>query len=65
MGDGSRDEPVHEPALPNGLRVDNGRATGVELESGVEIDADIVVSNADSAATYRHLVPASARRRRE
>ena len=31
--------------------------------SGETIDADIVVSNADSAWTYRHLLPASARSR--
>lgn len=45
------------------IRVDGGRATGVELGSGETLDADIVVSNADSAWTYRHLVPAVARRR--
>jgi phytoene desaturase len=39
------------------IRVENGRAVGVELESGVTLDADVVVSNADSAATYRYLVP--------
>jgi len=39
------------------IRLDGDRATGVELESGETIDADIVVSNADSAATYRYLVP--------
>jgi phytoene desaturase len=39
------------------------RASGVRLESGEEISADVVVSNADSAWTYRHLVPAKARRR--
>jgi len=39
------------------------RATGVRLASGETIAADIVVSNADSAWTYRHLVPAAARRR--
>ena len=32
------------------------RATGVRLESGETIAADVVVSNADSAWTYRHLV---------
>ncbi len=37
--------------------IDNNRATGVELESGERLEADIVVSNADSAATYRYLVP--------
>lgn len=45
------------------ILVDQGRATGVRLASGEEIAADIVVSNADSAWTYRHLVPAHARRR--
>jgi len=43
--------------------VENGAAKGVRLSSGETIAADIVVSNADSAWTYRHLVPASARRR--
>ncbi len=38
------------------IRVENGRARGVVLASGESIDADIVVSNADSAWTYRHLV---------
>jgi len=32
------------------------RATGVLLDSGETIAADVVVSNADSAWTYRHLV---------
>lgn len=39
------------------------RATGVRLRSGETLDADIVVSNADAAWTYRHLLPASARKR--
>jgi phytoene desaturase len=38
-------------------------AVGVRLASGGTIAADIVVSNADSAWTYRHLLPPSARRR--
>lgn len=38
-------------------------AIGVRLVSGEEINADIVVSNADAAWTYRYLVPAAARRR--
>ncbi|NBB82334.1 MAG: phytoene desaturase [Alphaproteobacteria bacterium] len=45
------------------IRVDGGRATGVHLASGETIDADIVVSNADSAWTYRHLIPAEHRKR--
>ncbi len=43
--------------------VENGAAKGVRLEGGETITADIVVSNADSAWTYRRLLPASARRR--
>jgi phytoene desaturase len=39
------------------------RATGVALASGETLAADIVVSNADSAATYRDMVPAALRRR--
>jgi phytoene desaturase len=38
-------------------------ATGVRLASGGEIASDIVVSNADSAWTYRYLLPSAARRR--
>jgi len=38
-------------------------ATGVRLESGETIPADVVVSNADAAFTYKHLVPARYRRR--
>ena len=34
----------------------SSRATGVQLESGEHMPADIVVSNADAAWTYRHLV---------
>jgi phytoene desaturase len=43
--------------------VRDGAACGVKLVSGEIIGADIVVSNADSAWTYRHLMPASARSR--
>jgi phytoene desaturase len=43
--------------------VEDGAACGVRLVSGETIDADVVVSNADSAWTYRHLLPASARSR--
>ncbi len=38
------------------IRIENGRAMGVELADGTNIDADIVVSNADSASTYLRLV---------
>jgi phytoene desaturase len=39
------------------------RATGIRLSSGEELRSDIVVSNADSAATYGELVPETLRRR--
>ena len=45
------------------ILIDDGVARGVRLEDGATIDADLVVSNADSAALYRHLVPARWRRR--
>jgi phytoene desaturase len=38
-------------------------ATGVRLAGGERIDADVVVSNADSAWTYARLLPPEARRR--
>ncbi len=45
------------------IEVENGVAKGVSLKSGERIPADIVVSNADAAFTYKTLVPASARKR--
>ena len=45
------------------ILVENGRARGVALGDGETISADVVVSNADSAWTYRHLLPSAARRR--
>ncbi len=39
------------------------RATGVRLRNGEAIEADLVISNADAAWTYRHLLPENARRR--
>ncbi len=45
------------------ILVEGGRAIGVELGSGERLAADIVVSNADSAATYRHLLAPEHRRR--
>ena len=38
------------------ILVEKGRATGVRLRGGEVVQADLVVSNADSAWTYRHLV---------
>jgi phytoene dehydrogenase-like protein len=43
-----------------GIRVQDGRARGVTLEDGAEIDAGIVVSNADPRRTFLGLVPQDA-----
>lgn len=45
------------------ITVEGGAATGVRLASGETLPADIVVSNADAAWTYKHLLPAEVRRR--
>jgi phytoene desaturase len=45
------------------ITVEGRRATGVRLTSGEVIPADVVVSNADAAWTYRRLVPAALRHR--
>ena len=45
------------------ITVADGRATGVELADGERVAADVVVSNADSAWTYRHLLAPEHRRR--
>jgi phytoene desaturase len=44
------------------ITLDGRRATGVRLASGEILSADVVVSNADAAWTYRYLLPKSARR---
>ncbi len=43
--------------------VEDRRAKGVMLQSGEELGADIVVSNADVATTYQSLVPSAVKRR--
>ncbi|WP_336485378.1 phytoene desaturase [Methylobacterium nigriterrae] len=45
------------------ILVEEGRATGVRLAGGERIAAEIVVSNADSAHTYSHLLAGAGRRR--
>ena len=45
------------------ILVEGGAAKGVRLKSGEIVRSDIVVSNADSAYTYKHLVPSAHRRR--
>ncbi len=51
-----RHVPVRCNAPVTRIRVEAGRARGVELQTGEYLPADIVVSNADSAWTYRYLV---------
>lgn len=45
------------------ITLDGRRVTGVELADGERIAADIVVSNADTGFTYKHLLPAEVRGR--
>ncbi len=45
------------------ITVASGEATGVRLQGGEVLPADIVVSNADAAFTYGKLLPAATRRR--
>ena len=46
------------------ILVEGGRAAGVRLRDGETVAAEVVVSNADSAATYRYLLPEHVRPRR-
>lgn len=59
---GDRGVPVRCNADVKRILVEDGRAAGVELRNGERIAADIVVSNADAAWTYKHLVPDAPRR---
>ncbi|EED35144.1 phytoene dehydrogenase [Luminiphilus syltensis NOR5-1B] len=45
------------------ILIDDGKAVGVRLQSGDTLKADVVVSNADSAWTYRHLIKSEHRKR--
>ncbi len=51
------------PRWPRSPPSKAGRATGVRLADGEVIPADVVVSNADAAWTYRQLLPGLRRRR--
>jgi phytoene desaturase len=41
------------------IKVEGDRATGVVLETGEELDADLVVSNMDPVHVYREMLPAA------
>ncbi|MFK7956517.1 MAG: phytoene desaturase family protein, partial [Lysobacterales bacterium] len=43
--------------------IKDGKAAGVRLAGGETLDASLVVSNADAAATYKYLIPKKHRRR--
>jgi phytoene desaturase len=45
------------------IQLKNRHATGVRLEDGTELQADVVIANSDVASTYFNLLPASARPR--
>lgn len=45
------------------ITVEDGRATGVRLAGGEHVAADIVVSNAETGHTYKHLLSDTKRRR--
>lgn len=59
-GQGSR---IRYGATVERIEVADGKAVGVTLAGGERIAADIVVSNADAAWTYRHMVDPAHRRR--
>ena len=45
------------------ITTESGRVTGVRLKNGEQLNADLVVSNADAAWTYRHLLSETKRRK--
>jgi phytoene desaturase len=54
--------PIRYNAPVTQVRIANNKAVGVELQNGEFIPADIVVSNADTAWTYKYLVAPEHRR---
>lgn len=59
-GQGNR---IRYNATVERILLEGRRAVGVRLAGGEEIEADVVVSNADTAWTYKNLLPPEARRR--
>ena len=47
----------HYNAEVDEITIQNGKATGIQLKDGTEHTADQIVSNADVAFTYRHMIP--------
>jgi phytoene desaturase len=50
---------IHFNSRVREINVDRGTATGVILESGEEVLADVVIANADAELVYNSLIPAS------
>ncbi|MDX1586751.1 MAG: phytoene desaturase family protein, partial [Balneolaceae bacterium] len=48
---------IHTGAEVDEILIENGKAKGIRLKDGREHYADEVVSNADVAFTYRHMIP--------
>ena len=59
----SQGNKIRYNATVDSISVQNGRATGVVLDNGEAINADIVVSNADIGWTYANLLRDTPRRR--
>ncbi len=49
--------PIHYNSPVTRILSTDGRASGIQLGNGETVKADIVVSNADVAWTYKHLIP--------
>ena len=58
----ARGVPLRCNAEVKRIMVEDGRATGVQLATGEQLSADIVVCNSDTAWTYRNLVASEHRR---
>lgn len=58
----ARGVPLRCNAEVKRIMVEDGRATGVQLATGEQLSADIVVCNSDTAWTYRNLVAPEHRR---
>lgn len=53
---------IHTNAAVEQIITRSGKATGVQLKSGEQLEADIVVSNADLPYTYRNLLNGNAKK---
>jgi len=53
---------IHTNAPVRKIRIEGKRVTGVELESGEVVQADLVVSNADLPYTYKNLIDSAYRK---